>query len=277
MAACLSASAAPSYCVPADGVYCLGCAWRDGNCGDGECKGLHAEPQTRSRQRSWPMPQVPKLIITAGPERSGSTWLFNAVRLLYEDAQEPLDAYWITHLTDAALDARGCEREGTPAQQRPHVLVKTHGWSDDWARRRASHVLLTHRDLRGVVASYRRMGWAPDLKPAYIADHLRWHAIADRDVALEDIMAAPQRELDALAATLGLAEKVDTAAVLARLQALRAPARGPPDPVNKLWPRHLSAATLQRQAGGGPVAQAPASGADLKARFPEYFSLYGYD
>lgn len=30
------------------------------------------------------------------------------MRLLYEDAQEPLDAYWITHLTDAALDARGC-------------------------------------------------------------------------------------------------------------------------------------------------------------------------
>ena len=45
---------------------------------------------------------------SAGPERSGSTWLFNAVRLLYEDAQEPLDAYWVTHLTDAALDARSC-------------------------------------------------------------------------------------------------------------------------------------------------------------------------
>ncbi len=44
----------------------------------------------------------------AGPERSGSTWLFNAVRLLYEDAREPLDAFWITRLTDAALDERGC-------------------------------------------------------------------------------------------------------------------------------------------------------------------------
>lgn len=54
------------------------------------------------------------------------------------------------------------------------MLVKTHGWSDDWAARRAQHVLLTHRDLRAVVASYRRMGWAADLKPGYVAEHLRW-------------------------------------------------------------------------------------------------------
>ena len=55
------------------------------------------------------------------------------------------------------------------------MLVKTHGWSGAWARGRAAHVLLTHRDLRGVAASYRRMGWAPDIKPGYVADHRRWH------------------------------------------------------------------------------------------------------
>ena len=43
----------------------------------------------------------------AGPERSGSTWLFNAVRLLYEEAGLPLDTYWMTHLTDRKLNQRG--------------------------------------------------------------------------------------------------------------------------------------------------------------------------
>ena len=75
--------------------------------------------------------------------------------------------------------------------------------------------------------------------------------------------------------------QVDAAAVLARLQALQPPARGPPDPVTKLWPRHLSADALRRQAGGGPVAETLGAGggrsADLKARFPEYFALYGYE
>lgn len=65
--------------------------------------------------------------------------------------------------------------------------------------------------------------------------------------------------------------------MLARLQALRPPDRGPPDPISKLWPRHLSAAALQRQAGGGPAAAAPSGrSGDLKSRFPEFFALYGY-
>ena len=34
--------------------------------------------------------------------------------------------------------------------------------------------------------------------------------------------------------------QVDLDAVLADLQSLKAPDRGPPDPVSKLWPRHIS-------------------------------------
>jgi pimeloyl-ACP methyl ester carboxylesterase len=81
------------------------------------------------------------------------------------------------------LDSRPALRAGrqghaaaAPAGQpgRPHVLVKTHGWSAGWDVARAAHVLLTHRDLRDVVASYRRMGWAADLKRGYVEDHMRW-------------------------------------------------------------------------------------------------------
>jgi hypothetical protein len=46
-------------------------------------------------------------MLHSGPERSGSTWLFNAIRLLMQDAKEPLDPFWITHLTDEALRQRG--------------------------------------------------------------------------------------------------------------------------------------------------------------------------
>lgn len=30
-----------------------------------------------------------------------------AVRLIFEHAEQPLDAYWLTRVTDSALDARG--------------------------------------------------------------------------------------------------------------------------------------------------------------------------
>ena len=46
-------------------------------------------------------------LLCPGPERSGSTWLFNAIRLLYYDAQQPLDPFWISHLTDSHLQDRG--------------------------------------------------------------------------------------------------------------------------------------------------------------------------
>lgn len=42
----------------------------------------------------------------AGPERSGSTWLFNAVRLLLKHAHVPYDPYWITTLTTEKLQQR---------------------------------------------------------------------------------------------------------------------------------------------------------------------------
>lgn len=42
----------------------------------------------------------------AGPERSGSTWLFNAVRLLLKSAQIPYDPYWITNLSQLKLQQR---------------------------------------------------------------------------------------------------------------------------------------------------------------------------
>ena len=82
--------------------------------------------------------------------------------------------------TNAVLQSKpsvlSCKaRAAAQAAGGAHVLVKTHAWSGAWGRAAARGcVLVTHRDLRGVVASYRRMGWAADLEPDYVLDHLRW-------------------------------------------------------------------------------------------------------
>ena len=52
--------------------------------------------------------------------------------------------------------------------------MKTHAWSDDWDPKAATHIFLTHRDLRGVLASYQRVGWAFDISQAYVKEHMRW-------------------------------------------------------------------------------------------------------
>ncbi len=58
------------------------------------------------------------------------------------------------------------------------MLVKTHRWSDAWDVGTADHIFLTHRDLRGVLASYARVGWAWSIPDSYVAEHFRWKVTA---------------------------------------------------------------------------------------------------
>jgi len=62
------------------------------------------------------------------------------------------------------------------------VVIKTHCWSDEWDTKEANHIFLTHRDLSGVVASYRRVGWAFNIPDSYVQEHQQWqvcHALLD--------------------------------------------------------------------------------------------------
>lgn len=58
-----------------------------------------------------------------------------------------------------------------------HVVIKTHQWSDAWEVKQVDHIFLTHRDLQGVVASYRRLGWASDILDSYVDEHQKWRVI----------------------------------------------------------------------------------------------------
>ncbi len=123
-----------------------------GTCYDGECEGLHEERGVRQQQAAWPRPGRAKLIIAAGtanqlldtckrvalsfldgiktwkhgavgPERSGSTWLFNAIRILFQEAQQPLDPFWVTLLSQDALAARGAGCACSAPTQHGSVMV----------------------------------------------------------------------------------------------------------------------------------------------------------
>ena len=65
-------------------------------------------------------------------------------------------------------------RGSAGAVHSPHTLIKTHAWSSEWDPGTASYIFLTHRDLRGVLASYQRVGWAFDITPSYVQEHMRW-------------------------------------------------------------------------------------------------------
>jgi hypothetical protein len=65
-----------------------------------------------------------KLIVCAGPERAGSTWLYNALRHLHSSVDVECDSYWIHHLEAGKLEERLAEGRT--------IVVKTHKFYNDY-------------------------------------------------------------------------------------------------------------------------------------------------
>lgn len=211
-------------------------------CPDGECEYLHINEEQRKTPCALPRGRG-KLVVCAGPERSGSTWLFNALRFLLEGIGDRVHSYWMHQVTQAKLVKRGVGLQSDAA----HILVKTHKWSEDWDPSTADLIVLTERDICGVVNSYLRAGWRPkdmgylkSMIKVYLEDHLRWRQVAHAVIQYDDIADVGGRELLCLSHLLDLLEckQTDVAAISARIKSLSVPKSGCPDPVTKLWPWH---------------------------------------
>lgn len=208
-----------------------------------------------------------RLILCAGPERSGSTWLFNAVRHLHSACHIPCDSYWIHRLTSEKIEQR--------IQENRIVIIKTHKYYsdyDDWlVSKFHPTILLTHRDLRQVLASYIRVGWASDIPDSYVDHHLKWLPHAALDLSFEEIASEPKASLAKIALTVGLtnndvgSKEIELAK--SRVESLKAPS-GMVDQVTKMWPSHQGSTMRKRQD--------PKEFDYLLERFQEYAELYGY-
>lgn len=260
------------------GYYVMGVDCSGTNCHE-ECERRHLDARERSRGE-WPPLSESRLIICAGPERSGSTWLYNAVRLLHLKAKVPCDSYWIACLTEESL------RERLAARPSAVVCVKTHEWHPDYevCLNRDALVILTHRDLRGVCASYRRVKWAVGISDAYVEEHMQWRQRCTLDLGYEDIVRNGEQVLQRLLEQLGLSLDIaDISLVNQELLGLkRSHAGNAVCQVTKLWPDHVSneARRLQGQASAvGEELNAlkdPDYEQVLNSRYRKFQELYGY-
>lgn len=141
------------------------------------------------------LPRCDRLIFAAGMPRSGSTWLFNAARLLSAETGGDVVAGWIGDL--AALAPATCD----------DLVVKLHN-ADPKLAARANFIFTSRRDLRDVGASIRDMGWAKSDKGVMrqVAKvrraHDFWAARADLDIDYRDILEKPRDLLKRLATIL---------------------------------------------------------------------------
>lgn len=135
------------------------------------------------------------LFLCAGTPRSGSTWLYNAMRCILARRFPDLYACWVGDFDRDRAAAAGA------------VLVKLHANDDDLARK-ADVILTCHRDLRDVAASSQSMGWASDdsqlldLIRNWRSFHEYWSSRSQIDLVYSDIMERPEEALRAVAAAL---------------------------------------------------------------------------
>jgi len=136
------------------------------------------------------------IYVCAGMCRSGSTWLYNAVRLILAHAGiAGCKAGWIS------------ERESLLKNE--NAVIKIHAFDAELASP-ANVILTSHRDLRDVAASLRRKFKTPfsveDMRGT-VETHERWSALANYELHYENLLGDKMGELLRLARSLRLPDE----------------------------------------------------------------------
>jgi hypothetical protein len=150
----------------------------------------------------------PEIILAAGMPRSGSTWLYNAVRLLIASKTGSADfsAGWIEDF-DAMLKAQ-------------RMLLKIHDFDESWSKQ-SSLILYSFRDVRDVLASMnRKFGVTPTFQRAkkFIENDVKWRSVSLYNLRYETMLGAPKSIIEDLSGVLAIA--CDSDAILSKLNSL---------------------------------------------------------
>jgi hypothetical protein len=156
---------------------------------------------------------TPNIILCSGIPRSGSTWLYNAARLLLE-VEYPAKVYgcWIA--------------DYDPSRPAAVHIVKIHEFNDHIAKK-ARIILTSHRDLRDIAASAWLRGWVTNEQATLqfiedaVAFHTYWLKLGAFDVPYNMIRNTPLEAIEQIATRLGISSaRVDASSILAQLEAL---------------------------------------------------------
>ncbi|CAF0946263.1 unnamed protein product, partial [Didymodactylos carnosus] len=187
------------------------------------------------------------VFIVAGPEKAGTSWLFNAIRLLLMREKSPWgppDSYRLNHIYRNDLETRLQSAEGRPLVVRT-MRIPEKDWNENLDRiGHGYHVFVAHRDLRDIIDDCLSIGWMKhDLAviltrlKSYVEAFEDWRKNAKGDFRFEHIQNQPVEQLKHLARLMNIAcehgEQISK-----EINSLRPGQAIGPDPVTKMWPSH---------------------------------------
>ena len=207
------------------------------------------------------------LIVAAGMPRSGSTWLYNAVRLMSAGSPGgPLVCGWVDDIGHR-IGEESC-------------LVKVHSYDAAMADR-ADLIFYSYRDVRDSLASQERsFGRPPTIEDAryFIENDANWRACATHAMRYESFIEDQSAELARIAAALGLdAGATDLAEVKRELDALsRGSGESQEDGYDKTNLFHKGHVTDGRHGSWRGALPEELVG-ELEREFAGWFRANGYD
>lgn len=175
----------------------------------------------------------PLTVIVAGVPRSGSTWVFNIVRLLLEHAGKAPYGAWVD-------DYKPEEHPDAPA-----LLIKVH--NPEQLSFPYDRIITTKRDTVERLASLIRMGWVgkePEVIRMAYDGHRKlyefWNQMTDLEVDFGQITSQPKKAIQNIAGLIGVDCNPRIAGKIERqMKKLETPDRGDkPDPLTLLHPGH---------------------------------------
>jgi hypothetical protein len=209
------------------------------------------------------------IYLATGMHRSGSTWQFNALRLLLEHAgQAPTAGAWPERAT---------------LVQAANSVIKLHRPDEELAAQTAM-IFTCHRDLRDLVASHHRMFGRSALPPEaagvlrpIMESYTYWSTLAVYDMPYEQMIADKPAELGRLATALGLAPGLDFAAISAEIDALRFESSrempGGYDAATMLFDGHIT----NGQHGSWTGTLSAEEVAEIETEYGSWLTAHGYE
>ncbi|KKD38073.1 hypothetical protein [Limnoraphis robusta] len=177
-----------------------------------------------------------QLIVAAGMMRSGSTWLYNATRLVLSSSptiKENLSCGWSGDWKDKLI----------PEKQ--YTLIKIHDFNPGIVER-ADVIVYSYRDVRDAMASALRIfGNPPSLESAdyLIRMHEKWIEVADLVVPYDSILNEKNRVIEKLAQVCDVGS-VNALAIVEEIDSLSYNSEGEKDDVhhktNLFHPNHIT-------------------------------------
>lgn len=153
------------------------------------------------------------IIVSAGLHRSGSTWLYNTLRMIYIESGREVYGSFIDQ-----YDSKN---------KTPIHIVKTHNYRLV-TKEMASSIFMTVRDLRDIIASaVRRNLIQPTLADVekyldnVIKREWRWREFADMELKYEEVIKNKAKATSKIAKLLGV--KIDPIKVSQLVESLEIP------------------------------------------------------